>query len=93
MRLKRQSIHGRYRYLSEDDNVFTREFLLQLADHLLLDLLPWLQLGEGDKDDDGLATLASVELTGRLEVQLGEGSLKYNVRIELVITLMIKGMK
>ena len=76
MRLNRQSIHGRYRYLSQNDDVFTREFLLQLADDLLLDLLPWLQLGEGDKDDNGLATLTSVELAGRLEVELGEWGLK-----------------
>ena len=79
MRLNRQSIHGRYRYLSQNDDVFTREFLLQLADDLLLDLLPWLQLGEGDKDDNGLATLTSVELAGRLEVELGEWGLKHRI--------------
>ena len=63
-------------YLSQNDNVFTREFLLQLANDLLLNLLPWFQLGEWHEDNDSLAALTGVELAGRFEVQLGERGLK-----------------
>ena len=69
--------------------MFTREFLLQLADDLLLNLLPWFQLREWHEDNNSLAALTGIELTGRFEVQLGEWSLKIDVLISIKKTRYI----
>lgn len=61
--------------LSDDQNVLSREFLFQLTDKFLVDLIDRFQKLEGDIQDDGLAS-ATVDLLGGCDVNVSERSLK-----------------
>ena len=72
--MQNSSIHVKRKYLGQNDDVFTREFLFQFTDNLLLNLLPWLELWEWNKDGNSLATRSNVEFAGVLELHMNTGS-------------------
>ena len=71
--MQNSSIHVKRKYLGQNDDVFTREFLFQFTDNLLLDLLPWFELWEWNKDGNSLATRSNVEFAGVLEIIINFG--------------------
>lgn len=67
---------GKDSSLGENDDVLARELLLEFSDDLLVDLLPGLDLWEGDEKDDSLSAGSNLEFLGGLEVKLLQDSLK-----------------
>ena len=70
--MQNSSIHVKLKYLGEDNDVFTGEFLFELTDDLLLNFLPRFQLWEWDEDDNSLATRTNIEFTSRLKSYLAQ---------------------
>jgi len=62
--------------LSNNDDVTSRELLLQLANKTSLDLLEGPLELEGHVNDDGLASSSTVDLLGGGDVKIAEGSLQ-----------------
>jgi hypothetical protein len=62
--------------LSNNDDVTSRELLLQLANKTSLDLVEGLLELEGHVHNDGLASRSTVNLLGGGDVQVTEGSLQ-----------------
>jgi len=62
--------------LGNNDDVTSRELLLQLTDEASLDLLEGLLKLEWHIDDDGLASGAAVNLLGSGDVEVTEGCLQ-----------------
>ena len=58
--------------LSDDDDVATRELLLELADELGLDAVELLEQTERHEDDDGLGAARDIDLLGRDDVKILE---------------------
>jgi len=67
---------GKDSSLGENDDVLARELLLEFSDDLLVDLLPGLDLWEGDEKDNSLSAGSNLEFLGGLEVKLLQDSLK-----------------
>jgi len=67
---------GKDSSLGENDDVLARELLLEFSDDLLVDLLPGLDLWEGNEKDDGLSAGSNLEFLGGLEVKLLQDGLK-----------------
>ena len=62
--------------LSNNDDVTSRELLLQLANKTSLDLLEGPLELEGHVNDDGLASSSTVDLLGGGDVKIADGSLQ-----------------
>jgi hypothetical protein len=58
---------GKDSSLGENDDVLARELLLEFSDDLLVDLLPGLDLWEGNEKDDGLSAGSNLEFLGGLQ--------------------------
>ena len=58
---------GKDSSLGEDDDVLAGELLLEFSDDLLVDLLPGLDLWEGNEKDDGLSARSNLEFFGGLQ--------------------------
>ena len=71
--MQNSSIHVKRKYLSQNDDMFTREFLFQFTDNFLLNLLPRFELWEWDKDGNSLATRSNVEFAGVLKIVINTG--------------------
>lgn len=89
--MQNSSIHVKRKYLGQNDDVFTREFLFQFTDNLLLDLLPWFELWEWNKDGNSLATRSNVEFAGVLEKIMNFGLPKNypNGHIQICISFVL----
>ena len=62
--------------LSNDNDVTSRELLLQLTDQTDLDLVEGFEQLKGNVDDDGLAAAPAVNLLGSRDVEVAKGGLE-----------------
>ena len=63
--------------LGDDDDMTSREFLLQLTDKTCLNLLEGLLVFEGNIDDDRLASTTTVNFLGGGDVEVTKGCLQF----------------
>lgn len=70
---------GKDSSLGENDDVLARELLLEFSDDLLVDLLPGLDLWEGDEKDNSLSAGSNLEFLGGLQnLVINQGSVAFS---------------